>query len=270
MGGRLRLARGLRFWFWSGGWRFSFGWFRMVVGDVVEQDITQLAARLAGKFIVFDGPDGCGKSTQQRLLGEALEAGGAEVVYCKDPGGTAIGDRIRHVLLGYDLSEMDVRCETMLFMASRAQLAGEVIEPALAAGRVVLGDRYISATCAYQGAQGYDIGRVIEVAPFAIGDCWPDLTVVLDVDVETGFGRTGRKAHHAGKHRKKHAGQQHMFDDIQPDAMEARPLDYHRKVREIFLKLGDTYPRPVVVVDGRGDGQEVHGRVMEAVAGVCA
>jgi dTMP kinase len=233
----------------------------------VNTDLRQLAEKLAGRFIVFDGPDGCGKGTQLRMLGQALTEAGARVAFAKDPGGTTIGDRIRQVLLGYDLGPMDVRCETMLFMASRAQLVGELVEPAVAEGKVVLCDRFVSATCAYQGAQGYDIRRVIEVAPYAIGDCWPDLTVVLDVDVETGFARTGRKTHHVGKHRKKYAGQQHMFDDVQPDAMEARPIEFHRKVREIFLTLGDVYPRPLVVIDGRRDSQVVHTEVLEALAG---
>ncbi len=234
----------------------------------MQIDLDQLAKKLTGRFIVFDGPDGCGKGTQIRLLKQALTKAGREVVVGKDPGGTVIGDRIRQVLLGYDLSEMDVRCETLLFMASRAQLVGEVIDPAVNAGKVVLCDRFVSATCAYQGAQGYDVRRVIEVAPYAIGDRWPDVTVILDVDIEAGFARTGRQAHHAGKHRKKHAGQQHMFDDVQPDAMEARPIEFHRRVREIFLKLGEVYPRPVVTVDGRPDSETVHARVLEALARV--
>jgi dTMP kinase len=105
------------------------------------------------------------------------------------------------------------------------------------------------------------------VAPYAIGDRWPDLTIVLDVDAETGFARTGRKTHHVGKNRKKYAGQQHMFDDIQPDAMEARPIEFHRRVRDIFLKLGGVYPRPVVVIDGRGEAEAVHANVVEALDG---
>jgi len=233
----------------------------------VNTDAPQLARKLAGKFIVFDGPDGCGKGTQIRMLEKALAEGGGRVVRGKDPGGTHIGDRIRSVLLDYDLSEMDVRCETLLFMASRAQLVGQVVEPAIAKGRTVLCDRFVSATCAYQGAQGYDIRRVIEVAPYAIGDCWPHLTVILNVDVETGFARTGRKTHHVGKHRRKYAGQPKLFDGAQPDAMEARPIEFHRKVREIFLQLGKVYPRPVVVIDGRADSEAVHAKVLEALAG---
>ena len=222
---------------------------------------------LAAKFIVFDGPDGCGKTTQRDLLAQHLRDQGLDVVTCKDPGGTDIGDRIRHVLLGYDLGEMDVRCETLLFMASRAQLVGRVIEPAVTQGKIVLCDRFVSATCAYQGAAGYDIRRIIQVAPYAIGDRWPDLTIVLDVDAETGFARTGRKTHQVGKNRKKYAGQQHMFDDIQTDAMEARPIEFHRRVSDIFLKLGEVYPRPVVVIDGRGEPEAVHADVVEALAG---
>ena len=219
--------------------------------------------KLKGKFIVFDGPDGAGKSTQRRLLGDRLTAAGLNVVHCKDPGGTAIGDRIRHVLLGYDLSEMDVRCEAFLFMASRAQLIGEVVEPALAAGNTVLCDRFVSATCAYQGAAGYDVANVINVAQYAIGDTWPDLTFVLDIDVEKGFERTGREPHHAGKHRKKQTGQNVLFHDTQTDAMEARPIEFHRKVRQVFLRLPDVYPRPVEIIDAGRPPDAVHQSVWE-------
>ncbi|MCP4250363.1 MAG: dTMP kinase [bacterium] len=231
-------------------------------------DADQLAEKLAGKFIVFDGPDGCGKGTQLDLLERRLTDGGCRVVRGKDPGGTVIGDRIRQVVLGYDLSEMDVHCETLLFMASRAQLIGEVVRPAVAEGKTVLCDRFVSATCAYQGAQGYDARRVLELAPYAIGDCWPDVTVVLDLDAETGFARTGRKPHHVGKNRKRHAGQQQMFDGVQTDAMEARPIEFHRRVRENFVKLPEIYPRPVVVVDARVEPEAVHTEVLEALARV--
>ncbi|MFH0983368.1 MAG: dTMP kinase [Planctomycetota bacterium] len=227
-----------------------------------------LVKRLAGKFIVFDGPEGCGKSTQCRLLGEALSTAGLDVVYGKDPGGTEIGDRIRHVVLGYNLSTMDPRCETFLFMASRAQLVGEVIEPALKVKRVVICDRFVSATCAYQGAAGYAIPRIIELAHYAIGDTWPDLTLVLDIDVEKGFQRTGRKRHHVGKHHRKHAGQQTLFDDAQPDAMEARPIAFHRRVRENFLKLPDFYPRPVRIVPADDEIERVQAAVWEVLHGI--
>lgn len=241
---------------------------------------------LAAKFIVFDGPDGCGKTTQRDLLAQHLREQGLDVVTCKDPGGTEVGDRIRHILLDFDLSEMDVRCEALLFMASRAQLVGRVIQPAIEQRKVVLCDRFVSATCAYQGAAGHDMQNIIDLAPYAIGNTWPDLTIVLDVEVKTGFERIGRKPHHtgptrrrAGKNRKRNAGQHGMFDDALTDAMEARPIEFHRKVRQNFISLQNTptrtgagaggceYPAPVALIDTTNSpGPEaVHQEVLRVI-----
>lgn len=228
-----------------------------------------IADRLKGRFLVFDGPDGAGKSHQRDRLATALRELGVDPVVCRDPGGTDIGNRIRSVLLDYDLSEMDVACETLLFMASRAQLVGEIIRPALAAGRTVLCDRFVSATCAYQGAAGYDPLRVIELARFAIGDTWPDLTIILDLDPECGFGRIGRKPSHAGKRRRASAhGPALPFaesDVKHADAMEARPIEFHRRVRKMFLEVHSYYPRPVVNVAADAPKEDVFKRVVDAV-----
>ena len=205
-----------------------------------------LKEKLAGKFIVFDGPDGSGKGTQIRMLAERLRSEGLEVALPRDPGGTEIGDRIRKVLLGYDLSKMDVRCETFLFMASRAQLVGEIIETAIRAGHAVLCDRFISATCAYQGAQGYDIPRIIELGRYAVGDIWPQLTLIVDVPSDEGLQRTGRRAGRA-------------------DAMETRPLEYHRRVRDLFLSLPKEYPGKIEVIDGRPAPDQVHCSIVETL-----
>ncbi len=221
---------------------------------------------LRSKFIVFDGPDGSGKSTQRERFGERLESLGADVVHCKDPGGTDFGNMIRSILLDHDLTKMDVRCETFLFMASRAQLVGEIVKPALAAGKTVLCDRFISSTCAYQVAAGYDMKRVLELGQYAVEDVWPDLTLILDVPIELGFERTGRQPKHAGKNRSRHAGQGMLLDDVQTDAMEARPLDFHRKVRDTLLSLPDSYPRKVVIVDGGLESDAVHENIWQAVA----
>ena len=110
--------------------------------------MASLSKKLAGKFIVFDGPDGCGKSTQLSLTAEWISGQGLDVVTTRDPGGTAIGDRIREILLDNAHQEMAVECETMLYMASRAQLVAEIVRPALAAGDCVLSDRYIFSTIA--------------------------------------------------------------------------------------------------------------------------
>jgi dTMP kinase len=221
---------------------------------------------LHGKFIVLDGPDGAGKSAQSARLMQAMAQAEVPAVACRDPGGTAIGDRVRSILLDHDLSAMDVACETMLFMASRAQLVAEIIRPALAAGKTVVCDRYVSSTCAYQGAAGYDPQRVIELAHLSIGDCWPDATIILDIDPQAGFERIGRKTRHAGKNRKSSGEQASLIPGATTDAMEARPLEFHRRVRNLFLKLPSYYPRPVMIVDAAADEDEVFARIMEALA----
>lgn len=219
----------------------------------------------SGRFIVFDGPDGAGKGTQIRRLREEIEAAGTPTVYAKDPGGTEIGERIRHLLLGFDLSRMAPRCEALLFMASRAQLVAEVVRPALAAGKAVIGDRFISATCAYQAAAGFPREDVIALGNHAVGDTWPDLTIVLDVPPEVGFERVGRAPWMLRAGRSDATGQVAMFDDAVPDAMERRPLEFHRDVRQRFRELSGLYPRPVVVIDANRPPDEVYADVRGAV-----
>jgi dTMP kinase len=221
---------------------------------------------LGGKFIVIDGPDGAGKGTQIERLKELVSAQGGECVYAKDPGGTPIGDRIRHILLGYDLSAMDARCEALLFMASRAQLVAEVVRPAIAAGKTVLGDRFISATCAYQVAAGFPRDEVIALGRLAVGQTWPNLTIVLDVPPEVGFKRTGRSPQQAGKRKKSaNSDQLSMFADAHVDAMERRSLEFHRKVRENFRDLASVYPAPVELIDGTPDADAVFAAIQEAL-----
>jgi len=221
---------------------------------------------LGGKFIVIDGPDGAGKGTQIERLKALITERGGEWGYAKDPGGTPIGDRIRHILLGYDLSEMDPHCEALLFMASRAQLVAEVVRPAVTAGKTVVGDRFISATCAYQVAAGFPRDEVIALGRLAVGETWPDLTIVLDVPPEVGFERTGRspqKARRPGKSA--NSDQLNMFADAQVDAMERRPLDFHRRVRQNFRDLPSVYPAPVEVIDGTPEPDAVFAAIQEAL-----
>ena len=190
---------------------------------------------LSGAFIVLDGCDGSGKTSVQQLVAEGLSRAGLTVTTCKDPGGTVIGNRIRSVLLDHDLATMSLNCESLLFMASRAQLVMEVIWPALAEGRVVLCDRYVSSTCAYQGAIGANPGQIIDLADFATAGTWPDLTMVLDVPVEVSFERIRLRAGESAPRL---------------DAMERRSRGFHEQVRRNFLGLEAVYPAPVNVIDG--------------------
>lgn len=208
-----------------------------------------MTARFSGKFIVLDGPDGSGKTVQLGLLGDSLRDRGFTVIQTNDPGGTKIGDQISR-LLKYDAQGvMDVSTEVMLFMASRAQLVGEVIRPALEAGAIVLCDRFISATCAYQGGSGYPTEQVLALGKFAVGDVWPDLTVLVDVPVEEGLERAGRRKYQKTKVNHKDAMQGYLFANAVVDRFDSRSLEYHRKVRNEFLRLRSYYPNTVEVVD---------------------
>ena len=214
------------------------------------------AGSLRSRFVVFDGPDGSGKSTVLQEAAGALRAGGHAVTTCKDPGGTAIGDRIRSVLLDHDLCGMDPVCETLLFMASRAQLVREVVRPALARGDVVLCDRFVSATCAYQVAAGCALDRILALAQQAVGASWPDLTLVLDVPVELGLTRVRQR-------RSGQANAASASDAAALDSMERRPAAFHECVRRHFLELPESYPAPVSVLDARGPVADVVAEVLQ-------
>lgn len=190
---------------------------------------------MSGRFIVIDGPDGAGKSTQIALLCEYLAAGGAEVVRAVDPGATGVGTKIRAILLDHASGPISPMCETMLFMASRAQLMAEIIAPALAGGKVVVCDRFVSSTVAYQGAAGVDEGVIHRVADVAIGGRWPDVTIILDVAVSLTRQRLGGRA----------------------DRIEARGDDYFAHVRDGFLRQAAQSPERFAVVDASATVERV-------------
>jgi len=205
------------------------------------------AEKFRGKFIVIDGPDGAGKSTQLALLAEWLKGRGVSVSVTRDPGGTPIGNRIREILLDNGHSEMAVECELMLYMASRAQLAAEVIRPAMARGDCVLCDRFISATIAYQGAGGAQTETVRSVGKAAVGGLWPDLTIILDLPHAEGLDRARSRR------------------DAGPDRMEAKQAEFHQRVRETFLRQASDDPARFVVIDAGGNVDEVQARLRDAI-----
>jgi len=202
-------------------------------------------SRLAGRFLVFDGPDGSGKSTQFRRFADAAQRAGLSVCEVREPGGTPIGERIRDLLLDPSSGEMDVRCEMMLYMASRAQLVAERIAPAVEAGRLVLADRFISSTLAYQGtAGGLAPDDILKVGDVAIGGFWPDLVVVFDVDEATAAQRLNPLL----------------------DRMEAKGAAYHRRVRHGYLDQAAAHPDRHLVIDARADVETVFERLGQGLA----
>lgn len=199
-------------------------------------------------FITFEGPDGSGKTTQARLLAARLRGQGHDVIYVREPGGTAIGDQIRQIVHDVRNVEMQPRAELLLYSASRAQLVEQVIRPHLARGGIVVCDRYADSSLAYQGyGRGLDLDMVQRIQAFATGGLTPDLTFYLDLDVEEGLRR--RLAGRAEWNR---------LDD--------QELDFHRRVREGYARLiaADTTGRWRVINAARSV-DEVHADIWRTV-----
>lgn len=189
---------------------------------------------ITGKLFTFEGSEGSGKSTQIELLADELEGMGHEVIVTREPGGTEIGEEIRHLLIHSNSNRgMTPETELLLFAAARAQLVREVMLPALKAGKIVLCDRFLDSTTVYQGAaRSISDDPVSFINQFAVGSVTPDLTFILDVPVEESLARVRRR-----------------ISDI-PDRMEQENVDFYRKVREGYLILARSLPERFHVVDG--------------------
>ncbi len=182
-----------------------------------------------GVFVAFEGGEGAGKSTQARLLADWLELGGYDVVLTHQPGGSAVGQQLRQILLAPETGALDHRAETLLYAADKAEHVEKLVRPALASGSVVITDRYVDSTLAYQGA-GRDLLplEVEHIARWATAELRPHLTVLLDVDPELGLGR---------------------FES--PDRIEAESAAFHHRVRDSFLALAAADAEHYLVVDAR-------------------
>jgi len=207
---------------------------------------------MRGRFLTFEGPEGSGKSTQSKRLALRLKESGREVVTTREPGGTPTGELIRDILQN-DLTQepISAEAEMLLFAASRAQLVGRVILPALERGTWVISDRFADSSTAYQGyGRGLDIDRVLAVNALAIGDAVPDRTFLLDIDVDTGFERL----------RVRHEDGEQQFDRI-----EREDKGFHEKVRRGYLDLARQMPERFRVLNTLEPEDIVHDRIWEAV-----
>lgn len=194
-------------------------------------------------FVSLDGIDGCGKSTQIALLKQWIESQGKQVLHVRDPGGTKLGEALRDILLHRKEIPLASTAEMLLYMASRAQLVKECIEPALAEGRVVISDRYLLANVVYQSCAGVPAESIWQVGRIATGGRMPDLTVVLDLDPEIAYGRM------QGEH----------------DRLESRGLDYMRAVREGFLNQSKMLGDSVRVIDANQSIDAIHQQIVAHV-----
>jgi dTMP kinase len=183
-----------------------------------------------GLFITFEGPEGCGKSTQARLLYEQLQGMGYPVILTREPGGTRIGELIRRILMDLRHTEMAPTTETLLFSAARAQLVSELIKPYLDTGGIVLCDRYADSTYAYQGyGLGRDLDELHTITAAATGGLMPHLTIYLDLPVEEGLNRK-----RMGKGRVEAAP---VATQLEWNRLDARDLAYHQRVVDGFYEL---------------------------------
>jgi len=196
-------------------------------------------------FITFEGIEGCGKSTQSRLLKEFLEESGVPVMHTREPGGPKISEEIRKILLSNDNAEMVPETELLLYMASRSQHTAEWIIPALDEGKLVISDRYYDSTLAYQGAaRKLDRSIIDVITKFATYNLVPDLTILIDLPAEKGLSR--------------------IHVDV-ADRLESESMDFHRKVREGFLDLANEEKERYLIVDGTGSIDEIHSQIISAV-----
>ena len=190
-------------------------------------------------FITLEGSEGVGKSTQVRFLKEYCEKNNIDAVFTREPGGSKIAEEIRKIILDPDNSEMTPLCEAMLYSAARAQLMGQVIIPALDSGKLIICDRFIDSTMAYQGfARDLGVKTISSLNETVCGDYMPDVTIFLDLPPDEAFKRKGGRDNN--------------------DRMELQSLDFHKKVYEGYKKAADMYPDRIILISPRGNKFETN------------
>ena len=206
----------------------------------------------SGVFITIEGPDGAGKTTQVQMLKERLIGDGLDVLVTREPGGTAIGEEIRNLLLNPVFKDMTVTCEALLYSAARAQLVAERIKPALDAGCIVVCDRFFDSSTVYQGYAGAEDPEMIKQVNFwATGKVAPDLTFLLNIDAEAGLERSRKKRQDNASGKK--------------DRMEEKALDFHQRVQEGFIKLASWERERFHIIDASRGIDLIHESIWEVV-----
>lgn len=199
-------------------------------------------------FISFEGIDGCGKSTQLQLLKGHLEAAGHELILPREPGGTEIGEAIRSILLNKENSAMTARTELLLFLASRAQICQDVIRPALKAGKIVLCDRFMDSSVAYQGyGRGLGADTVHMLNRFAVQETVPDLTILMDLPVEDAVARIRARG------------------EEKENRLDVESIEFMQRTREGFLALAEAERERIRVVDARASIPEIEKAILDIV-----
>lgn len=199
-----------------------------------------------GKFITFEGCDGCGKSTQLRLLSEYLEKNGIKHIFTREPGGGKISEGIREILLNGKNAEMTDECEALLYAASRVQHLHDRVEPALKKGQLVVCDRYVDSSFAYQAyARGLGVDFIAKINAFALENYLPDLTIFIDLSSDDAFLR-------------KHGADEN-------DRLEQAGREFHRKVYEGFCRLADENPNRIIRVNGKQTPEQIFADVLAAL-----
>ena len=200
-----------------------------------------------GYFITFEGADGCGNTTQLELLAQYLKEKNKEVIITREPGAKGLGEKIREILLNYE-GEVSDRCESFLFLADRAQHIDMIVNPAVKAGKIVLCDRHIDSSVAYQGyGRGLDVEQIDRLNMLATNGKRPDLTLVFDIDVETSMKRVGKEK----------------------DRMESAGVEFFNRVREGYLELAKQEPERICVLDATKSIDEIHKEVVKIVEEHC-
>lgn len=199
-------------------------------------------------FITLEGPEGSGKTTAVETAVKKLQEMGYEIVRTREPGGTPISEQIRNVILDKENTAMDGRTEALLYAASRRQHLVEKVWPALKEGKIVICDRYLDSSLAYQGgARGLGVDNILNINLFATENTWPDLTLLFDIKPEIGLARINSNANR------------------EVNRLDLEKIDFHNKVRESFLALAKRFPDRYVIIDASQDRETVAKDTLEAI-----